>query len=151
MELLTTYTVIHKKINLYWVFKYCLNGHLRSFIIEDKELTQRQIVFLFGDRNFPYNENQMKEVWLKAKKSEFEITVGEPDLSFETFYEAYRHPVKKIQAKAKWEKLSKKDKIEALKGIKPYDGYLSRKGVAKANPAAYLNQRYWEDDHNAIH
>lgn len=151
MEQCTTYTVSHKKAAVLWQFKYDLNGNLIAFLVQDKPLSKNQISFLFAEQKLPYHEKIMKEVWMTAKKSEFEITVGEPDLSFESFYNAYDRKIKKTKAETAWKRLSKKDKIEAFRGISKYNGYLHRTKVAKQNPEAYINQRRWEDDFNSIH
>lgn len=153
MENYTTYTVTGKLTGMIWEFNYDLNGHLRAFKIIEGELTGKQMSWLFGGSNFPGSENLMKTIWLQDKELQkhFEVTIGEPDLSFEAFYKAYNYPVSKQKTIRAWEKLSKKDKLEALKGIKPYDGMLARKHIAKAHPSTYLNSRRWEDDNNAIH
>lgn len=151
MENCTTYTVTHKNANILWVFKYDLKGNLKAFEIQDKPLTKSQLDFLFVQQKFQMNETQMKETWLKQKKSEFEITIGEPDLSFEFFWQSFDHKIKKIDAERTWNKLSRKDRINALNYIQVYDNYLARKHVDKANPYRYLNKRYWEDNHASIH
>jgi hypothetical protein len=147
----TTYTVKSKQDGFIWSFKYTLNGDLRVFIIDEGTLSAKQMKWLFGSGNFPANESIMRSVWMKQLKANFEITIGEPDLSFEAFWTAYNHKIKKVVSEKAWERLGKKDRMAALAGIKPYDGYLSRKGIAKAHPATYLNQRYWEDNHASIH
>ena len=147
----TIYTVKSKQDGYIWQFKYDLNGNLKAFEILEGILSGKQMKWLFASANFAANESIMKTVWMLNLKSNFEITVGVPDLSFEVFWNTYNHKVKKLLSEKAWERLSKKDRIDALQGIKPYDGYLSRKGVAKAHPATYLNQRYWEDNHASIH
>ncbi|MEO2064471.1 MAG: hypothetical protein ABGW97_15925 [Christiangramia sp.] len=149
MEQTSTYTVKHKKAKILWVFKYDLNGNLRSFTVDDRPLSTSQINFLFAERNFPFKESQMKEVWLSAKKSEFEIIVGKPDLSFESFWNAYGHKVgKKKMAENTWNKLSKANKIKALMGIKKYENNLRlQPGVQKAHPSTYLNQEYHNNEY----
>lgn len=151
MEQVTTYTVKGDSLSVLWEFKYDLKGNLISFQIQDKPLSTKQITWLFKDGNFPETEAIMKSVWLKAKKSVFEIFIGEPDLTFDAFYNAYDHKVKKSQSQASWKRLSKKDKIAALGHIPIYDKFLARKRYNKAAPSVYLNQRYWEDNHGSIH
>ena len=151
MELSSTYTVKHNEAAIVWEFKYDLNGHLISFKVLDKPLSDSQIKFLIGDNKFPIVESIMKDVWIKAKKSVFEIIIGSPDLSFDSFWNHYNHKVKRMATETAWKRLSKKDQLDAIKGIKAYDGRLRRKGIAKANGSTYINQRYWEDDHNSVH
>ena len=149
MEQTSTYTVKHKKANILWVFKYDLNGHLRSFKVDDKPLSKSQIKFLFLEQKFPVKEAEMKEVWMNAKKSEFEIIVGEPDLSFEAFWNAYANKIgKKKMAENTWNKLSKANRIKALVGIKRYENNLRlTPGVQKAHPSTYLNQEYYNNEY----
>lgn len=147
----TTYTVKSKQDGFIWTFKYTLNGDLKSFEIEEGTLSPKQMKWLFAGANFPATEGIMKTVWIQKLKGHFEIIIGAPDLSFESFWSAYNHKVKKVASEKAWERLGKKDRMAALAGIKPYDGYLGRKGIAKAHPATYLNQRYWEDNHASIH
>ena len=147
----TIYTVKSIQDGYIWQFKYTLNGDLKSFEILEGTLSANQMKWLFSSSNFAANESIMKTVWMQNLKKNFEITIGAPDLSFEAFWKAYNHKVKKIISEKAWERLSKKDRIEAIKGIKPYDNYLARKGIAKAHPSTYINQRYWEDNHASIH
>lgn len=148
-EQLTVYTVNHKKANILWTFKYDLNGNLRSFSVDDRPLSKSQINFLFAEQKFPAREEEMKKVWLSAKKSEFEIIVGQPDLSFETFWAVYAVKQKKVVAEKLWSKLSKKDKIEALKAIPKYNNWLARKnGIQKQLPDTFLRQQRWLDNFN---
>lgn len=148
----TTYTVTSKKKDNAFEFNYDLNGDLKAFKIIKGRLEPKQAKWLFSGV-FPAYETIIKTVWLANKDitSKVNITVGEPDLSFETFYNAYKYKIKKLKAQKAWDKLSKADRIECLKSLKSYEGYLTRKQVAKANPEAYLNQRRWEDDFNSIH
>lgn len=148
----TKYTVRVKKSDVAFEFNYDLNGDLTLFKVLRGRLEPSQAKWLFSGR-FPAYESVMKHKWMSdaAIKHIFEIEVGELDLSFDTFYKAYNYKIKKVKAKAAWEKLNKADRLDALKGISAYDGYLKRKRVAKANPQAYLNQRYWEDEYNSIH
>ena len=147
----TTYTVRALNSDTVWTFKYDLNGDLRAFKIEEGKLSGRQIKWLFASGNFPANESIMKTEWMQKMKNNFEIIIGKPDLSFDNFWKLYNHKVKKTVSQRVWKRLSKKDKLEAVKHIKEYDKYLMRKHIAKANPSTYLNQRYWEDNHGSIH
>ncbi|UAB84996.1 hypothetical protein INR75_02905 [Zunongwangia sp. SCSIO 43204] len=151
MEQCTTYTVKHKKARILWEFKYDLKGNLRSFKVDDKPLSPSQLNFLFTEQKFPTSQTIMKEVWMSAKKSEFEIVVGEPDLSFTAFWNAYNHKIgKKKMAENTWNKMSRARKIKALLGIKDYDNYLSRNpGIQKAHATTYLNQEYYENEYRS--
>ncbi|QSS96605.1 hypothetical protein [Psychroflexus sp. ALD_RP9] len=148
----TIYTVTGKETDIAFEFKYNLNGDITAFKIIRGRLNPQQAKWLFSGR-FPAFEAMMTGVWLNEPdfKKRFKIERGAVDLSFETFYKAYNHKIKKLKAEAAWNKLNKADKLEAIKGISAYNGYLKRTRVAKANPEAYLNQRRWEDDFNSIH
>ncbi|CDF80597.1 hypothetical protein BN863_28850 [Formosa agariphila KMM 3901] len=152
-EIYTTYTVQGLVKGFLWEFKYDLNGRLRSFKIIDGDLTGNQMKWLFNNSNFPASETLMKTIWINNKelKTLMKVTIGEPDLTFDTFWDAYGHKLKKIDTQKFWSKMSKKDKIDAIAYIKTYDNYLARKGVAKTNPHRYLSKRYWEDNHASIH
>ena len=148
MDTHTTYTVTGTNTNIVWQFKYHLNGLLAEFKIMEGELDSKQIKWLFIRGKFPYLEDQIKS-WRAIKN--FKIEKGEPDLSFEFFWQKYRHPIKKKDTEVFWKNMPIKDKRSAIEHIKTYDNYLQRKGVAKTNPHRYLNKRYWEDNHASIH
>nr|BFF39047.1 hypothetical protein BACY1_08520 [Tenacibaculum mesophilum] len=148
-EMVTTYTVKGRKTSIIWEFKYDLNGLLSNFKIVEGELDDQQKKWLFYYTRFPYTENKIKS-WNKVYKN-FEVIIGEPDLSFDTFWNLYNYKVGKLQAKKAWDKLSKSDQLKAIKQIKAYDGMLYRKKIQKANPATYLNQRRFDDEFNSIH
>lgn len=144
----TTYTVKSRKDGFIWQFKYHLNGDLYSFTILEGKLNDNQVKWLFESCNFPAIEVLMKTRWMVKLKKNFEITIGEPDLSFEAFWNAYNNKVgKKKMAENTWNKLSKANKIKALQAISSYNKYLSRKpGIDKAHATTYLNQEYWENE-----
>ncbi|QKX04866.1 hypothetical protein HN014_08030 [Aquimarina sp. TRL1] len=145
MEVTTTYTVKSKNYPTIWEFKYDLNGVLTSFKI-DGSLNQTQIDWLFSSK-FPYKEEVIKK-WKSIKN--FEIIIGAPDLSFQTFWNVYGYKIKKVVSERAWKKLSKADRLNALKGVKKYNNFLYRKpGREKANAATYLNQKYWEDEYSS--
>lgn len=147
----TTYTVRALKSRDLYEFTYDLDGHLRQFTILEGALTRPQMKTFFRDGYFPAYEGMMKALWMKKLKMHFDIEVGTPDLSFEKFWQLYNHKVKKQASQKAWQRLGKKDKMEAIKAIKSYNGYLYRKGVAKAHASTYLNQRYFEDHFASIH
>lgn len=147
----TIYTVKSIQDGYIWQFKYTLNGDLKSFEILEGTLSANQMKWLFSSSNFAANESIMKTVWMQNLKKNFEITIGAPDLSFEAFWSLYNHKVKRVVSEKAWERINQKDRMEAIKGIKPYDNYLARKGIGKAHASTYINQRYWEDNHASIH
>lgn len=147
-EPLTTYTVKGRKTNNIWEFKYSLNGILKSFkILEDEILSDEQLSWL--KRHFPYKEATILQ-W-KEKIINIEVLVGLPDLSFDAFWGLYNYKVGKANAQKQWNKLSEADKMNAIKSIKAYDGFIKRKQIAKVYPERYLKHRRFEDQFNSIH
>lgn len=138
------YHIIGSSFKGIMVFKYCLNGYLTCFELQDADpLSKTQVNWLFSG-HFPYRENQINNI--KAIKN-FTVTEGSFDLSFETIWSLYKKKVKKVFAEKAWEKLSDTDKIAAIAGVKHYLGYCNRKrNYEQAMLSTYLNQRYWEDE-----
>ncbi|CAA0152234.1 hypothetical protein [Tenacibaculum maritimum] len=148
-ELRTVYTVKGKKSSIIWEFEYDLNGVLRAFKLVEGELTEVQRKWLFFHTRFPYTENAIKS-WDKSYKN-FELIVGQPDLSFDAFWALYNRKVGKLEAERAWKRLNKSDQLKAIKQIKAYDGMLRRKRIEKVHPATYLNKRRFDDEFNSIH
>lgn len=148
MEQLTTYTVKSKEKGLIFLFKYDLNGNLRSFEIMEGELNPRQKKWLFAMGNFPDDENVMKTIWQKKQfvTDKFEIIKATPVLDFENLWNIYNNKVKKFEAEKSYNKLKEPDKIRCFLAIKGYDKYLAKAGVAKAHLSTFINQRYFEDE-----
>ncbi len=113
----------------------------------DGQLAPKQSQWLFGSGNFPVNELIMKQVWAVRLKANFEISVGLPDTSFETFWTLYGQKVKKEPCKPLWAKLKEADRIKALDGIRRYNNWLRlHPGIGRKNPDSYLRQKTWEDE-----
>lgn len=151
MEQTSTYNVKSRQDGFVWQFKYHLNGALYSFKVLDSQLSPKQAHWLFATGKFPVTEDIMKKEWMKKLNANFVIEVGEPDLSFDAFWNAYAHKIgKKKMAENSWNKLSKADKIKALMAIKDYNRYLSRKpGIEKAHATTYLNQEYYNNEYKS--
>lgn len=147
-EPLIIYTVKGRNFPNVWVFKYDLNGFLKEWVIEEEELTEKQRQWLFHPARFPYLEQDMKTHFMSINN--LEIIVGEPDLTFDTFYMAYARKAGKLEAERAWKKTSKADKLKALQKIKAYNGYLKRSGKEKVYPATYLNKRRFDDEFNSL-
>lgn len=142
---LTTYTVKSKNSLNVWVFKYHLNGTLALFEVLDGILTEIQITWLFRKGQFPFQEDQIKG-WQKQLKQNFEITIGEPDLSFEALWIAYDNKVKRKASEAAFKKLKPADIIRCFQAIPGYNKYLQRKGTSKALLSSFINGEYYNDD-----
>lgn len=136
----TTYIVTGKKTGQI-TFKFDVNGDLILFKYEGSLLTDKQRKWLYP--RIPIHEKSMN-MWEAIP--EFTVTKGEPDLSFDNFWNAYNNKAKKLKAEQIWNKLSNDDKFNAIAFIKRYDNWLRLKGTAKALPDTYLNQKRWLDE-----
>jgi hypothetical protein len=145
MTQLTTYTIKSKNSANVWVFKYHLNGTLALFEVLDGLLTEVQVNWLFKLGHFPYQEQQMRE-WQKNLKQNFEIVVGDPDLSFDTLWNAYDNKVKRQLAEKSFAKLKQADVIRCFQSLPGYNKYLARKNTAKAHLSTFINNAYYLDD-----
>ena len=147
-EALTIYTVKGRNFPSVWEFHYDLNGFLKVFKLLEGELNETQRKWLFHPQRFPYMQNDINS-WKSIKN--IEVIEGVPNLSFDVFWDTYNHKIKKVVSERAWNKLSKADRLNAIKGIKNYDGYLKRKpNIQKAHGASYINQRYWEDNYGSL-
>ncbi|CAA0144796.1 conserved hypothetical protein [Tenacibaculum maritimum] len=147
-DLRTIYTVKGRNFPVIWEFYYDLDGVLREYKLIDGEPSEKLRNWMFHPVRFPHFEHTMNS-W-KAIKN-IEIIIGQPDLSFDSFWKEYNHKVGKLPAEKAFKRLSKVDKLKAFKSIKPYNGYLRRKGIEKAYAQKYLNQRKFDDEFNSIH
>lgn len=140
MSLETTYIITGKRTGQI-TFKFNLNGDLVLFKYEGEPLTDKQRKWLYP--RIAVHESQMKN-WQAIR--EFTVTKGDPDLSFENFWQTYNEKQKKTVTEKLWEKLSNDDKFNAIVYIKRYDSHLRQKGTAKALPDTYLRQKRWLDE-----
>lgn len=146
--MLTSYTVKAKNSNSVWEFKYDLNGNLKTFKVLEGILTNAQMIWLFRKGNFPILESIIKTIWLPNLKANFEITIGEIDLSFDAFWNAYNNKVgKRKETENKWNRLPKAEKIQVLSNISKYNNYLKHHAKQqKQYPSTYLNQEAYKND-----
>lgn len=146
--MLTTYTVKAVTSDHVWEFNYDLNGNLKAFKVLEGTLNERQLVWLFKEGNFPVLESIIKTVWIPKGKKNFEITVGEIDLSFEAFWDAYANKVGKLkEARNIWARLSKAEKIQVFLNMPRYKNYLKYHPAQQMMyPTTYLNQEAYKND-----
>ncbi len=144
----TIYTLKAKRTKVVLEFEYDLNGVLKSFTIREGILEDKQIMWLFNYKVFPYLEGVIK-LWETQHKKEFEFIVGKPDLSFDTFWELYNYKLGKQNSIKQWDKLSERDKIEAIRKIKAYNSFLVRKGHDRLYPERYLKYRAFENQYGS--
>lgn len=140
MALETTYTVTGKTAGVI-VFKFDLNGDLILFKYEGDPLSDNQRAWMYP--RIPIHIDKIKN-WEAVKN--LTVTKGEPDLSFENFWNTYAEKSKKIVTQKLWEKLSKDDKFNAISFIKRFNNHLRLKGTAKPLPDTYLRQKRWLDE-----
>ena len=147
--MLTTYTVKSKNTKNVWEFKYDLKGNLKAFNILDGALSETQIVWLFVRGKFPVKETDIKENWIPNLKKNFEITIGEMDLSFDAFWNEYDNKVgKRKMAENIWNRLSKAEKILVMLSIPRFKNYLKYYPAQQMMYATtYLNQEAYKNDY----
>jgi hypothetical protein len=141
MALETTYIVTGKKQGRI-TFKFNLNGDLILFKYEGEPLDDKQRKWLYA--RLITNENQIKG-WYAIKQ--FTVTKGEPDLSFDNFWNTYKQKQKRVNTEKLYKKLSDADKFNAIAGVKRYDNWLRlQRGMAKMLPDTYIRQKRWLDE-----
>ncbi len=144
MMLVKTYTVKMQN-GCIWQFKYNLNGVLVFFNVMDGELTDKQEKFLYLDGNFPWREDHIKEWRTKYKTATVEV--GEPDLSFECFWNMYPpNPLsKKKIARERWDKLKEPDRIKILLSIPKFIKLKQQDNTKYPYAEVFINQRWWDN------
>jgi hypothetical protein len=150
--MVTTYRAKGKEIGLVFLFKYDLNGNLKTFEIAEGELNAKQMKWLFAESNFPACESIMKTIWMKDNKYKkvFEIELSTADLSFDAFWNAYDYKVDKWQAEKAFEKLKEADIIKLFISIPEYKKFITRKNIPAKYPGTYINQRSFLDDYKNL-
>lgn len=131
------------------IFKYHLEGHLFSFELLEGKLLEKQVEWFFKTGNFPYYESEIK-AWLKGKmRRHFEIEVGEPNLSFDAFWELYGHKTRKSETKQYWDKkMNNAERVKAFMGLKKYNNHLQiNDWKNKVDPIRFLKHRRYEDEY----
>lgn len=146
--MLNTYKVKGKTVGLEFLFKYHLNGCLKSFEIVEGELTDEQIVWLFDAKKFPSREMYMQQ-WISQKSfnEKFNVETVPADISFEAAWKLYGKKDQKIFAEKCYNKLNEIDKVKLFIHIPKYLKRLAKSTVAQANFSTYINRRYFEDEY----
>ena len=122
-------------------FNYDNGGFLVFYSVLDAELTEQYLIGLL--RKLPREEQDLTAL---NSSGFFTIKKLDEDLSFENFWSQYGKKIHPNRCEPLWKKLSEIKKLNALKAIAPYEAYLQRTGVAKANPQNYLIREYWKTD-----
>lgn len=140
----TTYYITGDTLHGVWVFSYHLHQYLAGFQVKDGVMSEAQCHWLFEKHGFPYKESMIKQ--FDGVKN---ITVNKelPDITFDAFWNSYKLKRNKMDAQKVWKKLNDNDKVQAILGIRRYDGWLRQQnGIAKKLADTYLKKRTWEDD-----
>ena len=147
MESLTIYRATGKTIGLVLLFKYDLKGDLREFKIEEGELTNEQMKWLYSER-FPANEQLIKR-WSTNDnyKKVFTVEKFNSDISFNAFWVLWNLKIKKELAEKAWNKLNESEKIKCFLVHKSYETYLQKTGIPKAHLVTWLNQKRYNDEY----
>jgi hypothetical protein len=147
MEQFKTYTIKAKESNAIWIFKYYLEGGLRSFVVLDGSFDDKQANWLFMKGRFPHNESIMKK-WLQFFKKHFEIEIGIPEITFDYFYNTYGKKTTKKQASDFWKKkMTDAERINAVLAIRKYKNFCKmHNDREQVDPVRYLKHRRYEDE-----
>lgn len=133
------YILTSPKFNGGVVFGYDANNCL---VFYHNECDSPAAINWLKDR-LPGNDIALVEL---KKKIEGTIQVVPPDLSFDTFWEAYDKKINRKRCEPLWKKLNDADRMRAIMNIKPYDAYLQRTGIAKCMAENYLKKEYYTVD-----
>lgn len=144
MELAKTYTVKMQSGDI-WQFKYNLKGVLIYFKVVEGDISEKQEKFLYLDGKFPWKEAQIKK-WSELYKKTI-VEIGEPDLSFATFWKMYPpNPLsKKKLAQERYNKLKEADKIKLLMKIPEYIRLKTKDDTKFPYAEVFIHQRWWDN------
>ena len=119
-------------------FEYDDKGLLLFYSVLDADLSEAQLVGLL-------NKLPRKAEWLAQLNETKYFTVKKvsEDLSFDNFWREYDKKIHPHRCEPFWNKMSDVKRLAALKAIGPYNSYLQRTGVAKANPENFLKKEYY--------
>ncbi|WP_395075358.1 hypothetical protein [Flavobacterium sp.] len=148
MEQLTTYRAKGKTIGLVFLFKYDLNGILKLFEIEEGELTDDQMKWLYSPK-FPATESIILNTWMKHEKyiNLFNVEVSPADLSFEALWELYDYKVSKLDGIKAFNKLKQGDVIKCFIEVPYYlKSLIKNPGIGKLHLSTYISKRRFDDE-----
>lgn len=137
-----SFLAIGKKTGLRIVFKYDLNGVLRSVEFDGiwtDELIERIKVKI--PANVQYCISEIKNQKPNSQWIFKELT----ELSFEAFYKSYPNKLgKKDLAKKSWDKMSEAERMDAILYLDEYIPLKRKEGTNIPYASSYLNGKYWE-------
>lgn len=117
---------------------YDSNGRIKGILLLSETINVDELVRVNWFATVPATVGQMKAIALKNKLTIIEI---KPDLTFESFWVKYGKLGSKIKSAKIWERMSEKNKNEAMNYIPKYIQGLGTTSQAYAN--TYLNAQYW--------
>jgi hypothetical protein len=120
-------------------FDYDNDSLLVFYSATDAVLSHQQLVGLL--RKIPRVEGELPTL---NETGYFKIRKLDEDISWENFWEQYAQKIHPHRCEPIWKKMSDIKKLAAIKTIGPYNTYVERKGIAKANPENYLKKEYWK-------
>lgn len=140
----TTYFLRGKNTPTEIVFKYDLNGLLKSFENPGPPLVEAQWQWLFHPERMPYTEERMRFLASNTFRQKFTITKVPASVTFEDFWNAYGKIGTKSVAKRKFDKLKPEEVIKAFIGIEKEKTKKRLDNTAMPYAETYLNQKRWE-------
>lgn len=146
MEQFKTFTIKSKRGNGTWFFRFNIDGTLYSYTVLKGTLTVKQAIWLFKGGHFPIHIDDMK-VFKRNFANDFIIEESLPEMDFSYFWETYNKKVLKQQAQDFWKKMTEKDQILAINGIKKYREYCEGKKQDLQDPVRYLRNRRFNDEY----
>jgi hypothetical protein len=119
-------------------FIFSENGYINTYI-NSALLTEDQQTFLIS--NFPFKLDELNKLISKSKSLHLrEVPL---ELTFTMFWDKYNYKSDKYLAEKIWNKMSKKEQLEAYEYIPFYHSEIARTGASKKYPKTYLNQKPW--------
>ncbi|MCO5253609.1 MAG: hypothetical protein M9892_04490 [Bacteroidetes bacterium] len=138
-----TYSLSHRSVAQFKaIFTYREDGLLVSAVYPSDAPADILMGFI---RCSKYKEQELLQM---NDQQGLKVQIQNADLSFDNFWQLYAYKVgAKKKSEELWKKLSEDDRADAIKGIRKYDNYLRRTGIAKVYPERYIKYRRWEDEY----
>ncbi|MBN1651730.1 MAG: hypothetical protein JW857_10400 [Bacteroidales bacterium] len=134
--------IITGKTNASVVLEFDENELLR--FIEFKENTLKQLNFMLS--NLPAMESELESFVVLHK---LKLNRVQQDLSFESFWNAYKYKVgKKARTERLWNSLDKLERELVFIAIPKYHRFISSKNQESAYAETWLNNRMWENEYH---
>jgi hypothetical protein len=132
-----------------------LDVDLRDAVLNDKrkKFIVSRVPVRYGPARWEQDGGEVvmvpwKEQWGPAPLVFTEMDV---ELDFEEdFWKPYGKKVNKDRCQKEWEKLTVPERAMAVTRLHAYLRYLSRTGIAKADPENYLKKKYFKNDYDNL-